>query len=62
MEKPRLHFLAMLNFPDLLKLTNDSVSHKLMWLVVPAKIPLDILKFEGKNGKDPGEHMTNFHL
>ena len=57
-----LSFLATLNFPDLLKLTNDPVSHDLMWLVVPSKIPSDILKFEGKSGEDPRDHVTTFHL
>jgi hypothetical protein len=29
---------------------------------VPTKIPSDIPKFEGKNGEDPGDHFTTFHL
>jgi hypothetical protein len=29
---------------------------------MPTKFPLDIPKFEGKPGKDPGDHMTTFHL
>ena len=29
---------------------------------VPKKLPLDIPKFEGKAGEDPGEHVTTFHL
>ena len=51
-----------LNLIDLLKLTNDLVSHDPMWPVVPAKIPLYILKLECKNGEDPGEHVTTFYL
>ena len=38
------------------------IAHDLMWSVVPTKLPLDIPKFEGKSGDDPGEHVTNFHL
>ena len=62
MAQPRLPFLAMLNFPDLSRLTNDTVSHDPTWLVVPSKLPSDIPKFEGKTGEDPREHVTNFHL
>ena len=62
MVQPRLPFLDTLNFLDLSKLTNDPVSHDPMCLVVPTKLPLDILKFKGKNGEDPGEHVTTFHL
>jgi hypothetical protein len=29
---------------------------------VPTKLPSDIPKFEGKNGEDPGDHVTTFHL
>jgi hypothetical protein len=29
---------------------------------IPTKLPLDIPKFEGKNGEDPSEHVTTFHL
>ena len=56
MAQPRLPFLATLNLPNLLNLSNDLVSHDPMWSVVPAKLPLDIPKFEGKNGKDPREN------
>ena len=62
MEQPRLPFLATLNMPNLLKLTNDTVAHDLMWLVVPTKLPSDIPKFKGKNGEHRGEHVTTFHL
>ena len=62
MAQPRIPFLATLNLLDLSKLTNDSVAHDLMWSVVPTKLPSDIPKFEGKNGEDPGEHITTFHL
>jgi hypothetical protein len=62
MSQPRLPFLAMLNLPDLSKLMNDPVSHDPTWPPVPTKLPSDIPKFEGKNGEDPGEHVTTFHL
>ena len=41
---------------------NDHVSHNPAWLTIPTKLPLDIPKFEGKAGEDPGEHVTTFHL
>ena len=62
MEHLRLPFLDTLNIPDLSKLINYLVSHDMMWLVVPTKIPSDIPEFEGKNGEDPREHVTTFHL
>ena len=62
MPQPRLPFLAMLNLPDLSKLMNDPVIHDPTWPLVLAKLPSDIPKFEGKNGEDPGDHVTTFHL
>jgi hypothetical protein len=62
MWQPRPLFLAKLNFPDLSKLMNDPVIHDLTWLPVPTKLISDIPKFEGKNGEDPGDHITSFHL
>ena len=62
MAQPRPPFLATMNFHDLAKLTNDPVSHDPIWLVVPAKLPPNIPKFEGKNGEDIGENVTIFHL
>ena len=50
MEKNRLPFLVTLNFPNLLKLTNDPLSRDPMRLVVPANLPSEIPKFEGKSG------------
>jgi hypothetical protein len=29
---------------------------------MPTNLTLDILKFEGKSGEDPGDHVTTFHL
>ena len=54
--------LATLDFTDLSKLTNYMVSHDLMWSVIPAKLPSNIPKFEGKSGEEPREHVTTFHL
>jgi hypothetical protein len=41
---------------------NYLVNHDPSWPPIPTKIPLDILKFEGKTIEDPGDHVTNFHL
>jgi hypothetical protein len=60
--QPRIPFLAMLNLPDSSKLMNDPVSHDPTWPHVPTKLPADIPKFEGKNGEDPSDHVTTFHL
>jgi hypothetical protein len=62
MSQPRLPFLAMLNLSDLSKLMNDPVSHDPTWPPVPTKLLSYIPKFEGKNGEDPGDHVTTFHL
>jgi hypothetical protein len=60
--QPRIPFLAMLNMSDLSKIMNEPVSHDPTWPTLPTKIPSNIPKFEGKNGKDPGDHVTTFHL
>jgi hypothetical protein len=60
--QPCIPFLAMLNMPDLSKLMNDPVSHDPSWPPVPTKLPSCIPNFEGKNGKDLGDHVTTFHL
>jgi hypothetical protein len=60
--QPRIPFLATLNLLDLSKLMNDPVSHDTTWPPVPTKLPSNIPKFEGKNGEDPGDHVTTFHL
>jgi hypothetical protein len=62
MWQPRLLFLATLNLSDLSKLMNDHVSHDPTWPPVPTKLLSDIPKFEGKNGEDPGDHVTTFQL
>jgi hypothetical protein len=62
MPQPRLHFLAKLNLLDFFKLMNDHVCHDPTWPPVPTKLPSDIQKFEGKNGEDPSDRVTTFHL
>jgi hypothetical protein len=62
MLQPCLPFLATLNLPDLSKLMNDPMCHDPTWSPVPTKILLNIPKFECKNGEDPGDHVTTFHL
>jgi hypothetical protein len=62
MSQPRLPFLATLNLPNLSKLMNDLVIHDPIWPPFHTNLPLDISKFEGKNGEDPGDHVTTFHL
>jgi hypothetical protein len=62
MSQPCLPFLATLNLPDLAKLMNDPVSQDPTCPPVATKLPSEILKFEGKNGEDPGDHVTTFHL
>jgi hypothetical protein len=60
--QPRIPFLSMLNILDLSKLMNELVCHDLSSPPVSTKLPLDIPKFEGKTGEDPGDHVTTFHL
>ena len=55
-------FLATLDIPDLYKLTNDPIYHNLQWLLILHKIPTDIPKFDGKQGEDPGTHVTTYRL
>jgi hypothetical protein len=62
MSQPCLPFLAMLNLPNLTNFMNEAMRHDPTWPPVPTKIPSDIPKFEGKNGKDPGDYITTFHL
>jgi len=57
-----MFFMASLNLPNLSKLINDPIAHDPTWLAMPAKLPLDIPKFEGKLGEDPSNHVMNYHL
>jgi hypothetical protein len=58
----QLPFLATLDLPNLSRLTNDLIFHSLIWPVIPAKLPSDILKFDGKYTEDPNNHVVTFHL
>ena len=51
-----------LDLPNLSKLTNDPIRHHFAWPSVLVKIPTDILKFNGKTGEDPANHITTYHL
>jgi hypothetical protein len=55
-------FLATLDFPDLSRILNDPICHSPQWPVIPIKLPSDILKFDGKAGEDPNNHVMTFHL
>ena len=46
----KLPFMATLELPDLLKLTNNPIRHYFAWPPVPVKIPTNIPKFDGKTG------------
>jgi len=54
--------MAILNIPDLSKLINDPRAHNPTWPTMPTKIPSKILKFEGKPGEDPSNHVMTYHL
>jgi hypothetical protein len=58
----QLPFLATLDLPDLSRLTNDPIHHSTVWPAIPAKLPSDIPKFDGKSGEDPNNHVMTFHL
>ena len=58
----QLPFLANLDLPDLSKLINDPIRHNPSWPPIPVKLPLDIPKFDGKQGDDPKNHFMTFHL
>jgi hypothetical protein len=58
----QLPFLATLDLPDLSRILNDPIRHSPQWPAIPAKLPSDIPKFDGKVGEDPNNHVMNFHL
>jgi hypothetical protein len=55
-------FLATLDLPDLSRILNDPIRHSPQWPAIPAKLPSDIPKFDGKAGEDPNNHVMTFHL
>lgn len=58
----QLSFIATLDFPDLLCLTNNIINYILFWLSMLNKLPSDIPKFEGKSREDPSNHVMTYHL
>jgi hypothetical protein len=58
----QLPFLATLDFPYLSRILNDPIRHSPQWPAIPAKLPSDIPKFDGKPGEDPNNHAMTFHL
>jgi hypothetical protein len=58
----QLPFLATLDLPDFSRILNDPIRHSPQWPAIPAKLPSDILKFDGKAREDPNNHVMNFHL
>jgi hypothetical protein len=60
--QPKLPFLETLHLPDLSRFLNDPICHDPHWPPMPTKLTLDIPKFKGKPGEDPGDHVTTFHL
>jgi hypothetical protein len=55
-------FLATLDLPDLSRILNDPILHSPFWPVIPAKLPSNIPKFDGRLGEDPNNHVMTFHL
>jgi hypothetical protein len=58
----QLPFLATLDLPYLSWILNDPIRHSPQWPAIPAKLPSDIPKFDGKVGEDPNNHIMTFHL
>jgi hypothetical protein len=58
----QLPFLATLDLPDLSRILNDPILHSPHWPIIPAKLPSDIPKFDGRAGEDPNNHVMTFHL
>jgi hypothetical protein len=51
-----------MDLPDLSRLMNDPIFHSSVWPAIPAKLPSDIPKFDGKSREDPKNHVMTFHL
>jgi hypothetical protein len=58
----QLPFLATLDLSDLSMILNDPILHSPYWPIIPAKLPYDIPKFDGRSGEDPNNHVMTFHL
>ena len=55
-------YLASLNIPYLMKLTNDPILHDPTWPNMPTKLPSNIPNFEGKPEEDPTKHIISICL
>jgi hypothetical protein len=55
-------FLSTLDLPDLSQILNDPILHSPFWLIIPAKLLLDIPNFEGQSQEYPNNHVMTFHL
>jgi hypothetical protein len=58
----QLPFLATLDLPNLSIFLNDPIHHSPQWPIMPAKLPSDIPKFDGKPREDLNNHVMNFHF
>ena len=54
--------MTALDFPNLSKLINDPFLNDPFGPAILVKLPSDIVKFDGKQGGDPKNHVMNFHL
>jgi hypothetical protein len=44
------------------QLTNDPIFHSPVWPVILAKLPSNIVKFDGNPGEDLNNHVMTFHF
>jgi hypothetical protein len=58
----QLPLLATLDLLDLSSILNDPIRHSPQWPAIPAKLPSNIPKFDGKLGEDLNNHVMNFHF
>ena len=58
----QLPFLENLDLPNFSKMINNPIQHNPLWSAIPVMLPLDISKFDGKQGEDPKNHVMKFHL
>ena len=58
----QLPFLATLDLPYFSRLINDPIHHDPSWSAIPIKLPLDILKFNGKPTEYPNKYVMTFQL
>jgi hypothetical protein len=58
----QLPFLATMDLLDLSQLTNDPILHFHFWPIIPAKLPSDIPKFDGKPREYLNNQVMKFHL